>query len=68
MRRRARSLGFVPGLARRKNFQLVEFQLLQRRLGQRHMGHMRRVESAAKDPDTLCYLRQTQSRRGRKSV
>ena len=47
------SMGFVPGLPGRQHPHLVQLQLIDRRLDQRHVGQMRRIERAAKYADAL---------------
>jgi len=54
---------FVPGEAGRDDFEFVQLQLVDGRLGQRQMRVVRRVEGATKNTDTP----QTQSLRTKKS-
>lgn len=65
VRRRRQSALLVPGVSGRKNDQQVQLQLRDRRLGQRMVGAMRRVESTAEQADATRTSRQTQSLRTR---
>ena len=53
--RRAERPGLVPGLPGWNDVEGIERELLQRRLGQRDMGQVRRVKGTAKDAYSLRY-------------
>lgn len=51
--RRAKCPGLVPGLPGWNDVEGIKRELLQRRLGQRDMGQVRRVKGTAKDAYSL---------------